>query len=61
MSAPYPPYAELADRVDRAAAELSALLRIPYEREGAWEAQHVSALATELSAILAILQGGDAL
>jgi hypothetical protein len=48
-------------RVQRASIELTALLRIPHEREGAWEAAHVGALETELTAIAAILRGGDAL
>jgi hypothetical protein len=58
---PYLTYSDLLDRLNRAADELSALLRIPHQREGAWEAQHVGALESELTAILAVLRGGDEL
>lgn len=46
---PYPTYSELLEANRRAADELSALLRIPYEREGAWESPYVSALEPSCS------------
>ena len=44
-------------RIDQATETLRALLRLPEERPGAWEAGHVEALEDELRAVLALLDG----
>ena len=44
-----------------AADQLRALLTIPDERPGAWEAVHVEALEDELRAVLDVLEEGGEL
>ena len=42
-----------------AARQLRALLALPDERPGAWEAEHIIALEDELRAVLDALEGDD--
>ena len=42
-----------------AADRLRALLALPDDRPGCWEAEHIIALEDELRAVLAALEGDD--